>query len=439
MPTNVSAQRADSPRIARRALYIDMAYCLRELRLRQHDQFFEARHSGEYFERIIGLHPLADRVTVLARPVTRERFSDRQDVIEGSAYAFPLPRWLAPINLLVSQFRLFRTVVRIVGEERIDCVIATDALYSGLFGSWVKRAARIPLSVLFVTHYQSGYEATGALGMPSMIPFKWLQDRVIRHVARCADLVGAGSRTLADYALAMGAGPNAIEVFPPAKNMTPGNRLPPDRRGDARDIFARFDIPQDVPLLITVARHAPAKLVDHSVRALAIVLERHPTAILLLAGAGPETDRLRRLADERGIERSVRFLGLVEQPLLSRLTPHCVALSPLTGMALFETSMAGAPAVAYDIDSQVAELVVPGRTGELVPYGDWRALGQAASRLLDDAPRLKSMSLKMRKLAEELTDEHAIYRHEAQAYERMFGRNMKSRRSRLERLAGKVH
>jgi glycosyltransferase involved in cell wall biosynthesis len=399
-----------------------MAYCLAELQQREHEQFFEARHSGGYLERIVALHPLADRVIAMPSAVARRRFSERQEVIEGSAYGLHLPRWLAPINLMISQYLLLREVRRIVREERLEFVIATDALYSGLFGSWVSRMACIPLSVLFVSHYEAGYEATGALGMPRMFPFKWLQDAVIRHVARRADLIGASSQTLADYAVAMGGNPDAVALFSTAKNMTSSNRIDPADRGDAGDIFAEHNIPTGVPLFITIARHAQVKLVDHAIRAFAMVVERHPQAILLLAGRGPETGALETLVTQLDIASSVRFMGLQGQSVLNRLSPQCISLSPATGMALFETSMAGAPAIAYDMDSQIADLVVSGVTGELVRYKDWRAMGDAAIRLLDDPDRLAEMRRAMLLHARALTDEAAIHRVEVDAYEAMLAR-----------------
>ena len=62
-------------------LYIDMAYSLAELRQRAHFQFFEARHSGGYFEKVIGLHPLADRMQQLSMPRSSGKISATRRIL----------------------------------------------------------------------------------------------------------------------------------------------------------------------------------------------------------------------------------------------------------------------------------------------------------------------------------------------------------------------
>jgi glycosyltransferase involved in cell wall biosynthesis len=140
---------------------------------------------------------------------------------------------------------------------------------------------------------------------------------------------------------------------------------------------------------------------------------------LLLAGDGSDRARLETLASELGVADRVRFLGLLDQDMLARLAPGCVVLSPLTGMALFETSMAGCPAIAYDCDSSIAEVVETGVTGMLLEPGDWHGMGRAASELLGDRARYRRYSQAIRGRAEQLTDEDAIYAREHAAFDRL--------------------
>jgi glycosyltransferase involved in cell wall biosynthesis len=162
-------------------------------------------------------------------------------------------------------------------------------------------------------------------------------------------------------------------------------------------------------------------MVDQSIRAFSLVAQEHPDALLLLAGEGSDRDRLETLGRDLGIADRIRFLGLLDQDILTRLIPHCVALSPLTGMALAETSMGGCPAVAYDCDSSIAELVETGLTGWLLELGDWQGMGQAANRLLSDPLLYRRMSKAIRKRAEGLADEEALYAREHAAFDRLLG------------------
>jgi glycosyltransferase involved in cell wall biosynthesis len=401
-------------------LYIDMAYSLDELRVRGHFQFFEARHSGSYFDKVIGLHPLADRVARLGSPIERKNFSDRQDVIEAASASLGLPKWLLPLDVLISQRRLLDHVAKVIREEKVELIAATDPLYSGLFGLWLKRRTGVPLVLHLVANFDLNFEATGSLAMPRMFPLRAIEKFVIRYVLKHADLVAAGSETLRDYAITHGAPPTRCEVFKVAKNIVQAHRVPPGERDPlTKAERERLGIVGATKMLLTVARLEPVKMVDHSIRAFSIVARDHPDALLLLAGQGSERGRLEALAQELGVGDRVRFLGLINQDILSRLEPHCLTLSPLTGMALFETSMAGSPAIAYNIDSACEEMVETGVTGALIEPKDWKSMGEAASRILSDPAEYRRLSIAIRERAVRLTDEQALYAHEHSVFDRL--------------------
>jgi glycosyltransferase involved in cell wall biosynthesis len=395
-----------------------MSYSLNELRQRGHLEFFEARHSGGYFTKIVGLFPLADRVTQLSAPIERHRFSEHQDVIEAKSAALKLPKWLLPLNVFVSQRRLLNHVTEVVQSEELSLISATDPIYAGLFGLWVKKRTGRPLVVHLYANFDLNYAATGKVHYPKLIRWRSLEKWLIRHVLTHADLVAAGSDTLAEFAMRQGVPEKRTAVFRVGKYMMPEHRMPPQKRPRLTSVERdELGITGTNKLLLTVARLEPAKKVDHAVRAFSIVAREHPDALLLLAGRGSERENLEGLAREFGVLERVRFLGLVNQTFLSRLTPECVILSPLTGMALLETSMAGAPPVAYDFDSSIADLVESGVTGELIVPNDWQAMGHAASRILSDPRARKRLGNAVRERAQMLSDPERIFAIERAAYE----------------------
>ena len=408
---------------SRSCLFIDMAYCLAELRRRGHSEFFEARHSGDYFNRVIGLHPLADRVTKMNSAIERHRFSDRQDVIEGRSEALPWPKWLLPLNVIVSQRRLLRYVCDVVESEGLSLISATEPLYGGLFGSWVKNRTGRPLVVHLYANFDLNYATTGKVQNPQLIRWRFVEKWLIRYVLRQADLVAAGSHTIAEFAVSQGVPQDRTVVFRVGKYMMPEHRVAPTRRTKLTAAEReKFGIAGTNKLLLTVARLQREKKVDHSLRAFSVILREHPDAMLILAGKGPERDNLEALAHELRIHDRVRFLGLVPQEVLSRLAPECVILSPLTGMALLETSMAGAPPVAYDFDSSIADLVESGVTGELIAPDDWQAMGYAASRILSSPAKRKRLGEAVRERAQMLSDPERIFATERTAYENVISR-----------------
>jgi glycosyltransferase involved in cell wall biosynthesis len=107
---------------------------------------------------------------------------------------------------------------------------------------------------------------------------------------------------------------------------------------------------------------------------------------LVFAGDGPDRSRVEEFAKAVRVWRNVQFTG------------HCLDLTPLlqraavvwvpgrkggVGAAL-EAMAAGRPIVASHIP-ELAEIVVDGETGYLVPTGDKAALARQTRLLLEDA------------------------------------------------------
>jgi len=243
---------------------------------------------------------------------------------------------------------------------------------------------------------------------------------VIRFVLRRADLTAPGTATLLDYCIRNGSDPEKAAVFPVSKNLNRLHFVPPEERGDADAALARLNIPLGRPYLLSVSRLLPEKHVDHALQAMKIVIDRHPEAIGLFAGEGPLRPQLEEMATQMGIRDKIMFLGLVDQDTLAQIIPRCITLSPLTGMALFETSLGASPAVAYDRDSQVAALVKDGETGFLVDFLDYRTMGARAIELIEDADMRCRMAGAIRQCALDQADPDILYRHEAEAFDRMF-------------------
>lgn len=69
--------------------------------------------------------------------------------------------------------------------------------------------------------------------------------------------------------------------------------------------------------VVSIARLAPEKRVDHLLRSFALLRAEHPDARLTVAGTGPEEVALRDLADDLGLGASTTFVGHVDPaPLL---------------------------------------------------------------------------------------------------------------------------
>lgn len=126
---------------------------------------------------------------------------------------------------------------------------------------------------------------------------------------------------------------------------------------------------------------------------------------LLVAGAGPEEERLRVLASD-----GVRFLGALGRDELARVYGQADVFvlpsrSEPWGMVLNEAAAAGLALVATDGVGAARELVEDGSNGFVVPVGDSRALGEALRRLAEDRALREAAGRRSRELVAALTPE----------------------------------
>jgi glycosyltransferase involved in cell wall biosynthesis len=174
--------------------------------------------------------------------------------------------------------------------------------------------------------------------------------------------------------------------------------------------------------MLFVGRLLALKHPDEAVRAMAGVIAERPDAAGLVAGSGPMQAELESLARSLGAEGRIRFLGHIDQVTLARLTPHCITLSPLTGMALIECGLGGSPMVAFDRDWQ-AEFVEDGVNGFVVPFLDYDAMARRALEIIADPALRARMSQAARERSLEFADKDRIYAREHALYDRLLARS----------------
>lgn len=370
-----------------RLLHIDSAYTLEDARRRGHLSFFRARHASGLFARVWSVHPLADAGGSPRRGIDLSFIGHGHAVIEGKSDLCRLPRMLRPLNLLISQWALYRLLVRLVRREKVDVIAAVDPFVSGLLGLAIARKTARPLVVRVSGNADDIYEASGALAHPRIIPSYRLQRAIARFVIRRADLVTAINRNNLQYGRNNGARRTAI--LPISANVAACHRAEPADRDKAAGLRDKWAIPQDSPLLLYVGRLITLKHPDDAVRAMATVIGRSRDVRGVIAGEGEMRPQLETLAAELGVKDEIRFVGVIDQAELARLLPDCILLSPSAGqLAVLESALAGTPIVAYDRDFQ-PEFIEDGIDGFIVPFRNWRSLAERVEQILAD-PALRA-------------------------------------------------
>jgi glycosyltransferase involved in cell wall biosynthesis len=139
------------------------------------------------------------------------------------------------------------------------------------------------------------------------------------------------------------------------------------------------------PVILGVGRLCGVKDFATLVEAFALLRPQREARLLLL-GAGPEMESLRRLAHERGVAADVDLPGFAANPYAAIRAASVLALTSryeaLPGV-LIEALALGTPIVATDCPSGPAEILGGGRYGDLVPVGDPAGIAAAILRVIE--------------------------------------------------------
>lgn len=145
----------------------------------------------------------------------------------------------------------------------------------------------------------------------------------------------------------------------------------------------------DGPVIATAGRLVSVK--DHKtlLRAFAELLDRRPTARLVIFGEGPLLAELQDESQAIGIASRVLFAGYVNDPAAVYAAADLFALTSLTegfGNVLIEAMAAGVPVVSTDAPHGPREILAGGIYGPLVPVGDTEGLAAAMDEVLANPP-----------------------------------------------------
>lgn len=171
---------------------------------------------------------------------------------------------------------------------------------------------------------------------------------------------------------------------------------------------------QEAEIMLTVGSLSERKGQEIVLRALPRILESRPGVVYVMVGLPIIQEKLEKLSRELGVWQHVRFLGRVDQATLVAVYHACAVFVMASrcrpdgdaegyGIAVIEAALCGKPAVVSG-ESGLAEAVLHGRTGLLVPENDPEALAQAILQMLgDDVLRLQMGQRAQERAAREQT------------------------------------
>ncbi|MGI9456555.1 MAG: glycosyltransferase [Aeoliella sp.] len=253
---------------------------------------------------------------------------------------------------------------RLLRSRQIDAVVTVAAGDNMFWGRLAAKWASIPVicSALHSTGWPDGVGRLNRLLTP-------ITDAVI-------GVAPPHGRHLVEH-----------EGFPEEKVVVIPNGVDTDQfrpMPDRSELRRELGIADTAPVVGLVAALRPEKNHELFLEVVTRVRKENTDAVFLIVGDGPRRAMLEKLANDLGIARSVKFLGtrgdipgLLNLFDVNVLTSH-VEANPVS---ILEAMSTATPTVATNVGS-VAETVIEGKTGYLVPAGDARTLAQRVIDLL---------------------------------------------------------
>jgi glycosyltransferase involved in cell wall biosynthesis len=320
--------------------------------------------------------------------VLAERLMEELQARGHEAALVTVPFKWYPGQRVLTQAFLWRMVdLDEVDGRPVDLVIGTK------FPSYVVRHAN---KVVWLVHqFRQAYELDGTeLGQFGADPV----DRATRRAIHRLDRAALGEAR-ARYTISR----NVAERLERTLGLDAEVVLPPPQDLDFRcDEYGDF--------ILSVNRLDRAKRIDLLLDAVA----GDPAARVVIAGEGPDRERLEQIAHDHGLDGRARFAGRVDQAELADLYARCLAVyyAPVDedyGMVPYEAFLSQKPVVTTTDAGGPLDVVSDRRTGLVVEPRTETVAG--AVRFLREHPDdARSWGRAGKEVAEQVTWDHAIER-----------------------------
>lgn len=246
---------------------------------------------------------------------------------------------------------------------KLDLILSQTEFSMGIFARMMAKKLDIPIIHTYHTVYED-YMHYVSKGIE-------LSPRIARKYSKsfCNHVDGVVAPTKKTEKLLKGYGVNTpIRIIPTGIDFTP---FKPERytNTEVSHLKEIFNIPPDDPIVLFVGRVAKEKSIDVLIKAMPLLLEKVPSAKLVIVGDGPARLELEELAHTLGVRSAVIFTGMQPWNTIGRMYQLgdvfvSASVTETQGLTFAEAMAAALPVVAME-DESVAGFVRNDYNGRL--------------------------------------------------------------------------
>lgn len=217
----------------------------------------------------------------------------------------------------------------------------------------------------------------------------------------------------------------------PVEALSNGIDLSHFTKGPAsEEIYKKYAIPKNVPIILYVGRIDPEKSLDILVNSFKKLIKEAPKAHLVMVGDGTAREKLEKMIKRKKLDSQTHFIGRVIGDDLSQIyrTGTVFVITSKTetqSIVLMEAMASGLPAIAVNAGA-VTELVKDGENGFIFEPNDTAGIASGIYTIISN----KELREKMSKNALKMIAKHDI-NYTLSRFEKIYNNVLRSRSKQL--------
>lgn len=199
----------------------------------------------------------------------------------------------------------------------------------------------------------------------------------------------------------------------------------------SEEIYKKYAIPKNVPIILYVGRIDPEKSLDILVNSFKKLIKEAPKAHLVMVGDGTAREKLEKMIKRKKLGSQTHFIGRVIGDDLSQIyrTGTVFVITSKTetqSIVLMEAMASGLPAIAVNAGA-VTELVKDGENGFIFEPDDTAGIASGINTIISN----KELREKMSKNALKMIAKHDI-NYTLSRFEKIYNNVLRSRSKQLD-------